>query len=193
MISAIVVAAGKSSRMGDIDKLNLQFENSTILGTVLNNLNASMVNEIILVASEFLSTPRKLTGSKIKTVLNPSPSDGLTSSIQVGVKNAHTDHAYLVCLADMPLITTDEYNILIKNYLESSNKVIIQPFNGSKPGNPVLFSNHFRADIMDLKDTTGCKPVVASNKEFLKKLKITRDSFFTDIDTIDQYHKIVNP
>jgi molybdenum cofactor cytidylyltransferase len=192
MISAIVVAAGKSSRMGDIDKLNLEFENSTILGTVLKNLNASMANEIILVASDPPSIPENLSESNIKTVINPSPEDGLTSSIQIGVKNANPVYAYLVCLADMPLINTDEYNRLIKSYLEYSEKVIIQPFDGVKPGNPVLFSNHFRKDILNTKENTGCRPVVMANPIFLKRLKTTSASYFTDIDTLAQYKKIIN-
>lgn len=191
MISAIVVAAGKSSRMGDIDKLRLRFENSTILGTVLQRLSGSQVDEIILVHSNEASIKGVVQSSKLKVVENISPQDGLTSSIQTGVKAANPGHAFLVCLADMPLITSDEYNLLIKSYLGYSEKVIIQPFNGVKPGNPVLFSNHFRTDILNLLETTGCKPVVFANKQFIKRLETTSKSFYTDIDTMNQYNKVI--
>ncbi|MEN8250182.1 MAG: nucleotidyltransferase family protein [Bacteroidota bacterium] len=191
MISAIVVAAGKSSRTGDTNKLMLPFGDSTILGTVIYNLTKSDVDEIVLVLQPDNELENSINDTeKIKITYNDSPQDGLTSSIQLGIEKANPDNACLVCLADMPLIKANDYNLLINRLLNDNSKVIITPFKDGITGNPVLFSNHFRADILELKQMNGCKPVLTANHHYLKKIDVESDAYFTDIDTLDQYKNL---
>ena len=187
MISAIVVAAGKSSRMGDVDKLNLPFGNSTIFGTVIKSLHESKVDEIIVVSSKDVKLKPELASEKICFIINPDPGQGLTSSIQAGVQQANPENALIVCLADMPLLEKSHYNLLINNYLPLNGQAIVQPYMQEKPGNPVMFSPHFRDELMKLEFAHGCKPVVKANKDNLVKLESTDQAFFTDIDTREQY------
>ena len=191
MITAILVAAGKSARMGNVNKLHLPFGNGTILETVIQNLLASKIDEIIVVTNEEGLNSRHHNNSKISHVVNHNPEFGLTSSIQIGVEKAKESSVLLVCLADMPLITSNDYNLLIDNYLNVKKKVIIQPFVNDKPGNPVLFSSHFREEIMSLDYPEGCKPVVKSNTAFLQKIKTTNIVYNTDIDTPENYQEVV--
>jgi molybdenum cofactor cytidylyltransferase len=199
MITAIVVAAGKSVRMGPINKLSLPFANSTILGTVINQLLESKADEIILVHGDESIDYLHHKGPRLRMAQNKTPDAGLTSSIQTGVRTARPDNALLICLGDMPLLTTANYNSVLKNYIVnyienyivSDKKVILQPKKGQHTGNPVLFSPDFRNDILSLDSPNGCKPIVQSNQQYVRKIPVNSDAFFTDIDNKDQYDEII--
>lgn len=193
MISAIVVAAGESSRMGSVDKLSLPFRSSTILETVLLELEKSNVDEIIIVLKDIKPNLGLGQFSKVKYAENSNAENGLTSSIQSGVNAADKSaRFFLICLADMPLIDSDNYNLLINNALINQGKVIYQPLNGSLRGNPVLFSSHFRESILALKDTHGCKPILLNNSQYVQAIPTTNPCFYTDIDTQEDYDKLLN-
>ncbi len=192
MISAIVLAAGKSLRMGDENKMLLPFKDSTILETVLDHLKQSLIDEIIVVINPDNSTNNIAKDQgKISYVVNEHANQGLTSSIQQGIRTAsNNSNAYLICLGDMPTLNTNDYNLLINKYLNSKSKVILVPVYNKKRGNPVLFTSHFRDELLQLKSTNGCKPVALYNSRFLSEIDVTNKSYFTDIDTSDDYSRV---
>lgn len=191
MISAIVLAAGKSSRMGAENKMLLPFRNSTVIGTVINTLEQSLVDEIILVENNESNLSQQLDyGAKVKFVTNAAADLGLTSSIQCGIEAASsTADGYLLCLGDMPLLTIKDYNLLINNLLEAFTKAIIIPSFDYKRGNPVLFSSDFKEEILLLQDKGGCKPVVLANDKFVIEIQLSTNNCHLDIDTIEDYQK----
>lgn len=193
MISAIVLAAGKSSRMGAENKMLLPFKGSTVIGTVLNALEQSLVHEIIVVENHETSIALQLdTSAKLKFVTNLDAGQGLTSSIQCGIKAAsRSATAYLICLGDMPLLTNSDYNILINKLLENNRKVILIPKFNNKRGNPVLFSSHFKEDILLLKDKEGCKPVVVANEHFINEVPFSNNHCHVDIDNMEDYKNLI--
>ena len=195
MISAIVLAAGKSSRMGVINKMLLPFKKSTVIGTVVTALDQSKVDEIIVVENNEASIAKHLDAKpKLKYVVNKDFEAGLTSSIQCGIKasNRKSD-GFLICLGDMPLHTKTDYNLLIDNYLENKRKVILLPIYSDKRGNPVLFSADFKAEILGLANSTGgCKPVVVVNKNYIVEVPFSTNSCHIDIDTMEDYKRLYN-
>ena len=191
MISAIVVAAGKSSRMGTTDKLDLPFQGSTVLNTVLDNIIQSKVDEVILVVSNKAPKLSDDVKKNWRIIINESRDQGLTSSIQKGVMAAQEDSHLLICLGDMPLINQGDYNALTSKIINSNEKSIIQPWRDGRPGNPVLFSHHFRNEILKLSYAHGCKPIVKNNHDYLHTLETKNAAYFTDIDTEEEYREII--
>ena len=86
MISAIVLAAGKSVRIGKENKMLLPFGESTILGTVISSLEQSLVDEVIIVTDDNIISNQVSTAGKAKFVVNKEANKGMTTSIQCGVK-----------------------------------------------------------------------------------------------------------
>ncbi len=193
MISAIVLAAGNSSRMGTDNKMLLPFRGSTVIGTVISALEQSLVDEIIVVKNHETNISQELDyGNKVKFVTNSAANQGLTTSIQCGINKASSStNGYLICLGDMPLLTKTDYNILIKKSLKSENKVILIPKFNNKRGNPVLFSSHFKEDILLLEDKSGCKPVVIANKDLVIEVPFSTNNCHIDIDTMEDYKRIL--
>ncbi len=192
MISAIVLAAGKSSRMGEENKMLLPFRKTTIIGAVITALSNSIVDEIIIVDKQLSNVGEQIENNdSIKYVTNKDAARGLTTSIQCGVRTASpTTSGYLICLGDMPLLTFKEYNLLINKFIAINNKAIMIPTHDNKRGNPVLFSQHFKKDIMLLLDTNGCKPLVTKYQECVREVNFSTNHCHIDIDTIEDYNRI---
>ena len=195
MISAIVLAAGKSSRMGVVNKMLLPFKKSTVVGTVVTTLDQSKVDEIIVVENEEAHIAKHLDENpKLKYVVNKDFEAGLTSSIQCGIKASNSkSEGFLICLGDMPLLTKDDYNLLIDSFLEKIRKVILLPIYNDKRGNPVLFSADFKAEILGLaNNTSGCKQVVIANKNNNVEVLFSTNNCHVDIDTMEDYRSLFN-
>lgn len=197
-ISAIIIAAGLSRRMGeDKNKLLLPFGQSNLIGEVLKNILSADFEELIVVLgheSELVKTFVPL-HEKIKCVHNPNFKTGMTSSIQCGVEAAKTENATMICLSDMPFIQKEDYNFLIKNFQNQvffDKKCIVQPFFGEKKGNPIVFSAYYRAEILTHQEPEGCRSIVQKNKDFRHLIEMPSDAILKDIDDWETYEKTKN-
>ena len=103
-ITAIVLAAGFSSRMGKC-KLDLPFKSHTIIEEVLWQLSKTSVEEVFVVTGHYKNRIDNLLSNRadISIVHNPNYALGMTSSIQCGIKEAAKNSSgYLICLGDLP-------------------------------------------------------------------------------------------
>ncbi len=184
-VSAIILAAGTSSRMGDDNKLFLDLKGKPIIEWVLEAVAQSDVDEIILVGSE-LSMNRlvQFEDRKIRPIENPDYKSGMTSSIQAGVAAANPENGLMICLGDIPLIRTETLNQLILAF-EGQN-IVVPTYKGQK-GNPVIFPSSLRQAILDHKEPEGCKGVVQANKKLVKLIEVDDEGILRDVDTHEQY------
>ena len=177
--------------MGKVNKLLLPFAESTIIGTTVNEIRQSKVEEIIIIENQSTLISEHLPANKqVKIVINKDPDQGLTSSIQCGVKSARQNTTgFLICLGDMPLLKQQDYNLLIDSFLENNSEGIIMPIFEGKRGNPVLFSASFKNDILALKSTGGCKPVVVAHNKAVIEVPFESSNCHLDIDTTEDYKR----
>lgn len=196
-ISAIVLAAGLSSRMGAVNKLFLPFGKQTVLEITLEQIGAAGLPEILVVAGHEQERVRDLLQNTLyKLVENPDYRQGMSSSIKAGVTAARPDTAgFMICLADMPLINGAEYRRLaeaLKNALEADPKAIVQPRFGEQTGNPVLFSAHYRAALLALEFPEGARPIVQVNRDHIVPVSMPTDAVLLDADTPEAYQILLD-
>lgn len=186
---AILLAAGLSNRMGKANKLLLKDQKDIpMICNSLNALQKSNVDKIILVtgfqSEQVLSAVQSFSFTKVH---NPNFESGQTSSIQAGVSILPPDcKSFMICLADMPFITSDQYNKILIHFsahFDGENPIIVRPTYNNKPGHPVCFSASFKRDILDCKEKEGCRSVLKNNYKNVVELEINGTHFYTDIDT----------
>ena len=195
MISAILLAAGESKRMGAQNKLLLPFQSKPLVVHMIEQLKQSDASEVLIVlghqADELF---RLLVDYSPYLVLNPDFQKGMTTSIQAGVSAAsHKANGYMICLSDLPLITTAAYNQLIQTFEEkhkTNPELILQPERAGKRGNPVIFSAHYRSQILQHPHMEGCKQIIQANPQHLRTLPVQSDHFFRDMDTPGDYKEL---
>ncbi len=189
MISAIVLAAGTSSRMGQKNKLLLSFKGRTFIQQVVEQLLQSKVGEVIVVLGhEGDEIEQLLSQNKVRFAINDNYKSGMTSSIQAGVKASDLQSdGYLICLSDMPFLMTEDYNQMCA--IVTGNREIGVPFYRHHKGNPVFFSKHFKNDILDHKAPEGCRAIVQNNAQYIIKVHFDHPRILRDIDTMEDYEK----
>jgi molybdenum cofactor cytidylyltransferase len=193
MLSALVLAAGTSQRMGTQNKLLLPYRDTTILAWTVGNLLAAGLEEVIVVTGHEEAAVREtIAGLPIHIVYNPAYATGMTSSIREGVRRARGS-GYMICLSDMVLITPEEYAFLKKafeiRYEQDSRCICVPEYQGQK-GNPVLFSSFYREAILEHTPPEGCKEIVRSHPEHIHRIEMPTDHVLKDIDHPEDYRAL---
>ena len=193
MLSAIVLAAGSSKRMGSINKLLLPYKSKTVLATVAENIIASGIKEIIAVVGyESEKVKEALADLPVLFAENREYEKGMTTSIQKGVLHA-TGNGYMICLTDMATITAEEYAFMKNNFdeqIQINPKCICLPRYKNEKGNPVIFSAYYREAILQHKDPEGCREIVQSNKEHVYWIEMNDAHILEDLDYPEDYEKL---
>ena len=195
MISAVILAAGESRRMGKQNKLLLPVGGEAMLGKLATSVCASDVGQVLVVIGhEAEKIRRELNEFPLNFVYNPNFSEGMTTSIKYGVKVvSHECDGLLICLGDMPFINTSEINKLIHAYVKNRIKgegLIVVPVFKRQRGNPVLFSIEFRNDILEHKKESGCKEVIMKNSDSVMEIEMDDEKMLLDVDTMEDYQSV---
>jgi molybdenum cofactor cytidylyltransferase len=202
MISAIVLAAGLSTRMGGENKLLLPFRGGTLLSATVATVTRSRVREtIVVVGHEQERVRQALTGLPVRFVSNPAYRDGMLTSIQAGVRAlAPTARGMMICLSDLPSLKPDDLNRLVAAFVAASeglpgapgNGAIVVPTYGGRRGNPVLFDIRYRPEVLALRGLDGgAKAVVQAHPGAVVEVPLVGDHVLQDIDTPEDYRRLL--
>jgi CTP:molybdopterin cytidylyltransferase MocA len=188
-ISALILAAGRSSRMGSLKQL-LLFGGSTLLETVLHNLRESQVDEIVLVLGFSADTIRgKIPLDGVKVVINQAYGEGMGTSLRTGIAQVSPSaHAALVVLADQPFVQPATINHLIRVYREQKPQIVIPVYQGFR-GNPVLLDRSVFPELLSLSGDIGCRAIFGSHTENILKAPVDDIGVLLDIDTPGDFEK----
>jgi molybdenum cofactor cytidylyltransferase len=194
MISAIVLAAGESTRMGAENKLLLPFQGTTLLGATVTAVMQSRVGETIVVVGHEQERVRKvLAGLPVRIVFNPDYRDGMSTSIHAGVRACSPGtRGLMICLSDLPRVGSEELNRLIDRFEGAGRDAIVVPTFSGQRGNPVLFSVRFQPEVLAVRGPVGgCKSVVKAHPEAVIEVPLERDGVLQDIDTPEDYRRLL--
>ncbi len=196
-VSAIILAAGESRRMGDANKLLLNINGKPIIRHVVEAVAASSASEcIVVLGHEAEMVKSALDGLTVTFVPNSKYAEGMGTSIQAGVSVASPDaHGYMICLSDMPFIQAGEYSDLIKHFrkaFQENKEAITVPVFEGKRGNPVIMSAKYKPDILVLEGHVGCRNIIKKNPAHVTRYPMDLDHVTRDIDTPAAFHAIAS-
>jgi len=184
-IAAIVLAGGRSSRMGAANKLLTDVDGVPMVRRAVEAAAASHAKPVIVVTgNEQGKVQATLRGCKATFVHNPRFAEGMSTSLQAGLAAlpANADGA-LVCLGDMPLVTAAAIDRLIAAFNPLEGRAICVPTWNGKRGNPVLWDRRFFAAMADLAGDVGAKHLIGEHAELVAEVAMSDDAVLTDIDT----------
>lgn len=192
MIWAIILAAGKSKRMGK-PKLLLPFREKTIIETVIQNAILSKADKILVVlGSNQDKIEQKIKNLPIKIVVNPHFSKGMLSSIQCGIQSIPKNaRAVLVMLGDQPSISSDIINKIIDKF-KSTKKGIILPVNKNKRGHPVLIDIKYRDKVERLNLDIGLRELIHNHPEDIMEVELETSNILQNINDMNDYKRELN-
>lgn len=192
MVSAILLAAGESQRMGRPKQL-LPFGSSTILGKTIDNLLSSRADEVIVVLGTRAGAMKQvIAGRQVKVVVNPDYRKGMSASLIAGLERVDSKAQWvMVALADQPLIDKDTYNRLIEEALGCDMGIILPTYR-SKRGNPVIFSIKYKDELLGLEGDVGGREILRKHPDDILEVAVGSEGVTIDINNLDDYYSCLN-
>lgn len=186
-VAAIVLAAGRSSRMGGPNKLLAEIGGRPLVRIVAEAALASRARPVIVVTGHQRErVEAALAGLDVVLVHNPAYADGLSASLKAGIAAVPpaADGA-IICLGDMPQVDARLIDRLLTAFDPERGALVAVPTIGGKRGNPVVWSRRFFSDLSTLTGDVGARGLIASYPEAVVEVATTDDAALTDVDTPD--------
>ena len=188
-IHAVLLAAGRSERMGPNNKLLLNVDGIPLVRkSAINILNSNVTSMTVVTGFDENKIVNALSGLNVNFVKNINFREGLSSSLKAGLANiTPTPSAVIICLADMPKVQPEHINQLIENFDPLKGWEICIPTNNGKRGNPVLIGSRFFPYIFETSGDFGAKQVMKQHSDKIVEVEIGTSDIHFDIDTQDEY------
>ena len=183
-IAAIVLAAGKSSRMGR-NKLLIELDGKSLVEHAVDAALASQAALVIVVLGhQRHEIAQRLAGRDIVTVENPDYAEGLSTSLKRGLAALPAEiEGAVICLADMPGIGSALLDRLIAGFDPATGREIILPLRQGRRGNPVLWGRRFFPELLAIAGDTGAKHLIAAYPGQVAEIEAPDDGVLIDLDT----------
>ena len=193
MVSAVVLAAGLSRRMENKNKLLLPYHGKALVEITVGHILAAGINDVVVVTGRDAEQITSLLQSlPVRIVYNPRFAEGLTGSIQTGVAQAR-GNGYMICLADMVLVTPAEYRLLAYHFnrqLAGDPQCICVPVHNGQKGNPVVFAGWYKDAIAAHQAPEGCREIVQAHAGHVHRVEMATDHILQDIDNPADYGRL---
>ena len=185
-IDIAILAAGTSTRAGIQNKLLFEFEKKALVAHTVDVALDSMADQVHVVLGhqrELLA--QALENRYLDLLYNTAYETGIASSIRCAVQALPNNvNGMIVCLADMPWISTQHIDALIKQFTGDS---VCALYFGNQRGHPILFPKTWFSRLMTLQGDTGANRLLNGNEVEITRIDLSDDAILRDINCLDDF------
>jgi molybdenum cofactor cytidylyltransferase len=194
-VAAIVLAAGRSTRMGAINKMIAEIGGKPLVRIAVEQALASKASPVIVVTGhERDKVEVALKGLNVRLANNPDFAEGLGTSLRTGIAAvpAEADGA-VILLGDMPQIDAPLIDKLIAAFDPEKGALVVVPTIEGRRGNPVIWARRFFPELMAVTGDVGARHIIGNVAESVAEVAVTDPAVTVDIDTPDALARISEP
>jgi molybdenum cofactor cytidylyltransferase len=188
VITAVVLAAGKSERMGR-PKMALPWGDTTVLGAVLHTLASAGIEDIRVItgAARDLVEPICV-GAGVTAVFNAAYGEAeMVSSIQSGLRSlSAVVEAALIVLGDQPEMQAETVRRVVEAYRQSRPRLVV-PSHRMRRGHPWLVDRELWPELLELTANDTAREFLSQHDRDIKYVEIDSETIHKDLDTPDDY------
>lgn len=184
-VAGLVLAAGRSSRMGGANKLLATIAGRPLVRVVVEAAVASQAQPVLVVTGHQRErVEAALAGLAVRFVHNPRFADGLGTSLRAGIAAlpAGVD-GVVVCLGDMPQVDAALIDRLLSAFDPGKGALVVVPTIDGQRGNPVVWARRFFPDLMAVEGDVGARHLIGRYAEAVTEVALNGRAALTDIDT----------
>jgi CTP:molybdopterin cytidylyltransferase MocA len=192
VVGAVLLAAGAGSRLGHKPKSLLELGGVPLIRRQLIALSGAGVDEVVVVLGHHADLIEPVVQTfPVTVVRNPSPDDGQVSSQRFGLAalTGKLD-AVIVALADQPLLNAQDITALIGAFKKRPEGTqVVYPQVAGERGNPVIFTNDVREQILAGEANVGCRQWQAAHADAVFPFVTDNRRYKVDIDTVEDLER----
>ena len=187
MISAIILAAGESKRMGQ-PKMLLPWGRSTVLQTVITTFQAAGIKDILVVTGGARKQVDALIGQTVQTVFNENYARGeMLSSIQIGLRNKMLEaQAMLIGLGDQPQVQMGTIRHILQAYKQANSSLIVPSYKMQR-GHPWLIARELCEEILGMQSPESAREFLNRHSKDILYVPLDTPTVLQDLDTPEEY------
>jgi molybdenum cofactor cytidylyltransferase len=190
MICAMILAAGRSQRMGT-QKLLLPLGDRPVIACVVDEVLRSPVDRVfVVIAPDGSLIAEALAGRRVEFVANPDPESEMLASVRCGLRATPQDcAAALVVPGDHPGVTAEVISSLIEAFEAGARGIVVPAYNGRR-GHPLLLSMRYRNEILTRYDDTGLRGLLRAHAGDVHEVEVPTAGVVEDMDLPEDYVRI---
>jgi molybdenum cofactor cytidylyltransferase len=187
MLSAILLAAGQSRRMGAFKPL-LPFGGRTVVEACVDNLSAAGVEEIVVVVGHRGAEVRaQLAQRRVRFALNEEVGSEMAASIARGVEELSAEaRAVLIALGDQPAVTPEIIGRVLAAHRQTGARLCVPEYEG-RGGHPVFVDLAYRAELLSLDPARGLRALFERHRDEVRRVHVVSPYVRRDMDTWADY------
>ncbi|MEM9692764.1 MAG: nucleotidyltransferase family protein [Myxococcota bacterium] len=187
-IAAVVLAAGRSSRMGTLNKMFVDVDGQPMVQRVVETMGRSAVGEVVVVTGHDSEALRRAVLSArvtrpVRFVHNPEYAEGLGTSVRAGAGAIDGCRAGVFALGDMPLVRTAHVDALILLFRSEGEPSIVVPTFRGRRGNPILWGERHFTEMKKLSGDTGARHLLENHAASVAFCEVDDAGVLLDVDT----------
>jgi len=190
MITLVVLAAGKSTRMKE-NKLLLKINGDTLIEHVVKAAKGSSVDEVVVVLGyEATKIEERLAKVECRFSVNENYMKGQSESVKAGLSAVSSNaEAVMILPADVALIDRESINRVVEEYRRSRSRIVIASHQ-QQSGHPILLDRTLSPEVSRIdEDTQGLKAVINRHRAEIKYVEVGTENVLIDIDTREEFDK----
>lgn len=180
-LAVVILAAGISSRLGDITKQLLVYKNETLLKIAVKKALEISKDVFVVLGHEKEKCEKELEGFDVNIIYNPNYKKGMGSTLSLGIKHTKDFNHTMVMLCDQPFIPLSHFQDLKEN-IQNKNIIASSYEKNKSPKVPAIFPKKYYDELLKLEADFGAKEIL--QKESCINIQLEKD-FCMDIDTIN--------
>jgi molybdenum cofactor cytidylyltransferase len=192
-VSAIILAAGQSSRMENGNKLLLPINEIPMISHVCNTVLTAGLDPVVVVTGFESDLVTQAIPTAINDIIyNSHWQSGMASSIYEGLSALPQNvDGNMIVLGDMPMISKDTLTLLIDEFIMLNGQHIIYPIYEERQANPVIFPKKYFQEILSSTGDRGCKKVLKQYPDDAVGVSIGSPEVVFDCDSEDNYFRLL--
>lgn len=173
-IAAVILAAGRSSRMGGPNKLLARLDGKALIRHAADAACGAALSQTVVVTGHLgEAVSAEVEGLDVTRVHNPDYADGMAGSIRTGMNALSPDtDAVIIMLGDMPGIDAAALGKLLTSYRQDDASLIVTATADGKRGNPVLWDRRYFGALKALSGDVGARHIIAENSGFVAEVEL---------------------
>jgi molybdenum cofactor cytidylyltransferase len=190
MISAIILAAGESKRMGQ-PKMLLPWGKETVLSNIINVFRKAGLRDILVITGGSHDRVKdSISHYNIQTIYNKDFTKGeMLSSIQCGIRAlTHKTQAILIGLGDQPQVEESSVRMVCEAYINTRSSIVVPSFQ-MRRGHPWLIARPLWDELLKMESPLSLRDLLIAHHEKIQYVTVDDPGILEDLDTLKDYHK----